>query len=134
MRRRTVTAARSLAPFTAAVSPRFSETVKLCQSADEQTIPRHRRSGHAHFIEGVHVQQTELGSRLEDESVAVLTQRENPAIRRPRRCREEGRLRADALLFVDLSAGARVMTRQESEIEQNIEIVAIEQRGRSIRS
>src|SRR2546426_11857184 len=57
-------------PFTATVSPRFPETVKLRQRADEQTIPRHRRCGHAHFIERVLVQKAVLRTGLENERVS----------------------------------------------------------------
>ena len=66
---------RGLASFAAAALSGFPDTIKLCQRTDEQAIPRHRRSGHAHFFERVRVQQAKLGTGLEHEGVAVLAQR-----------------------------------------------------------
>jgi hypothetical protein len=79
-----------LARFTAAASQGFPEAMKLCQRADEQTIPRQHRSGHAHFIERLLVQQAELRTSLEKQRVAVLAEHVVQCVERRRVARRVG--------------------------------------------
>lgn len=53
-------------------SSTLPQTIKLRQRADEQAVAGDGGSGHAHFVEGVFVQQLIFGARGEDVGVAVL--------------------------------------------------------------
>src|SRR5580765_8285253 len=110
---------RMIHSITRGTSRLLLKAIELRQRADEQAIPRQGRGGHAHFIQRILVQQTVLGTVLKNERVPVLAQGEDLAIRPPRRGRERGGLGADALLFVNLPAGPRVVAGQKSEIEQD---------------
>ena len=60
------------------------QTIKLCQRADEQAVAGDGGRGHAHFVEGVFVQQLVFGAGGEDVGVAVFAERENLSVRGPR--------------------------------------------------
>ncbi len=60
------------------------ETIKFRQRADEQAVAGDGGCGHAHFVEGVFVQQFVFGAGGEDVGVAIFAQRKNLSVRCPR--------------------------------------------------
>src|SRR6266699_1927860 len=83
-------------------SPSLPQTIQPRQRADEQAVACDGWSCHAHFVEGVFVQQLVIGAGREDVGVPVFAQRKNLSVRRPRRRGEGGvALRPDALLVVN---------------------------------
>ena len=60
------------------------QTIKLRQRADEKAVAGDGGRGHAHFVEGVFVQQLVFGAGGEDVGIAVFAQRENFSVRGPR--------------------------------------------------
>jgi hypothetical protein len=69
-----------------------------------------------------------IGAGLDHEGVAIFAQTKYLAIVRPGRSRKVGRaLCVDALFAVNFPAGLRVVAAQETEIEEDIEMVIANQ-------
>src|SRR5438552_19197137 len=94
------------------------DTVYLRCGPDEQATLRDGRSRHAQLIQRVLAQQLEFLARLDHEGVAIFAEREDLAVIGPWRRREGAGGRVDALLTVDLLAGAGIVRRQEPAVEQ----------------
>src|SRR6476469_610147 len=80
------------------------------------------------------MEESVVGSSLKDKSVAVFAEGEDFAIGRPGRSSEGSVRRADPLLLVNLAAGTSVVATQKSEVEQDIKVIAVNERGRIVRT
>lgn len=106
------------------------ETIKFGERSNEKPIAGDGGSGHAHFVEGILTEKFVVGPGLENVGVAIFAERENFAVGRPGRGGEGGVARgADALFIEDDASRARIVAAQESKIEQDVKVIAIDKRG-----
>jgi hypothetical protein len=105
------------------------DTIELRESSDEEAIAGDGGGGHAHFVQGILAEEFVFGPGLEDVGVAIFAEREDFAVGSPGRGSKGGVAGAsDALLIVDEAPGTRVVAAQKSEIEEDIEVFAIDKR------
>ena len=92
------------------------------------------RGCHAHFAEGVFVEDFELGAGLDDKRVAVFAEAEDSAVIGHRRCCEFPGAGIDLSPAVNLATRLGIIAAQHAPVIEDVQVIAVYDRRWIIRA